>query len=196
VPAAAPPKRFGFLFPTILVAFLAPIFALLIQAHRVPDRYALPPPQVQRPLTPLWVAALSSPQPSTVEFTLPELNFYLSQALLAPRPTSKNSSLQRVSVELEPGRCHVRTLHQWRGRDLFLNATYQVAMKSGKIRFQLVSGSLGRLELSAFWMSRLEQSFLQMLPALRRERVLFDRLSDFQISAERVVLRVRASGGG
>lgn len=197
---AAPPSRSSrfwlFCFPSVAVV-LAPLLALAIQAQRVPDRAALPPPpQAPRPLTSLWVAALSSPQPSTVEFTLPELNFYLSQALLPSKPTSKNANLQRVSVELEPGRCHVRTLQKWRGRDLFLNATYLVAIHSGKIRFQLVSGSVGRLQLSAFWMSYLEQPFLQMLPALRRERVLLDRLSDFQLAPDRVVLRVRASGGG
>lgn len=175
---------------------LAPLLALLIQALREPDHLApTAPPSGQRPFAPLVAAALSSPQASALELSLAEVQAHLSQALLPARNASGPWSLQRVGLRLAPGRCEVLTLQQWRGWNVHLNVTYQVSLAGGKLRLQPLAGHLGRLALGPFWLARFEKPLERLVPFLRKERVLMDRLSELKIEPDRLVLRVRVSAG-
>ena len=178
-----------------LAVLLAFPLALVIQTLRVPD-HVVPsaPPQNQRPLTPVFATALSSPQASTLELSLAEVNAHLGQAFVPAKSPVGNWTLQRAGIRLEPGKCEVLTLQKWQGWDVHLNATYAVSLKGGKLRLSLISGSLGRLRLGPFWMTRLEQPLVHLVPFLRRERVLFDRLLDLKVDPERLVLSVRITG--
>ncbi len=195
-PSSSGPKKSRWTLPALgLAVLLAFPLALLIQALRVPDRaVAATPPQNQRPLGPLFATALASPQASTLELWLPEINAHLAQVLQPAKAAAGNWNLQRAGVRLEPGKCEVLTLQKWQGWDVYLNATYAISLKGGKLRLTLLSGSLGRLQLSPFWMARLEQPLTHLVPFLRRERVLFDRLLDLKVDSERMVLSVRITG--
>jgi len=170
--------------------------AIVIQALRVPDRFVpTAPPKDQRALLPLVISAISSPQASNLELTSAEVNAHIAQALLPPRASAGDWTLQRVAVRFEPSKCEVLTLQKWQGWDVYLNATYAVTLKNGKTRLTPISGNLGRLSLGPFWMEQFERPFLHLLPPLRKERVLFDRLKDLRIEPERLVLSVSVTAG-
>ena len=170
--------------------------AVLVQALRVPD-HAVPtaPPKEQRALTPLMVTAISSPQASSLDFNAAELNAHLAQALVPPRGPAGDWTLQRIGVRLEPGKCEVLTLQKWGSWDIHLNVTYSVALKGNKTRLTPISGNLGRLSLGPFWIERFERPLLHLLPPLRKEIVLFNRLKDLRIEPDRVVLSVSVTAG-
>lgn len=170
--------------------------AIGIQAFREPDR---PTPETSpgttRPLSPILAKALTSAQASTLQLSVEELNAHLAQALPLERQGTGSWSLLRMGIRLESGRCEVLTLQRWHGLPIHLGAAYAVFLKGGKFRMQLLSGHVGRIQLSARWMRWFEKPFLQMLPSLRRERVLLDRLDDLKLTPERATLYVRISAG-
>jgi hypothetical protein len=170
--------------------------AVCVQAFREPDRVAPEqPPANPRPLAPLIAKALSSPQASTLQLSRDEINAHLALTLPPQKTDSDLWALQRVGIRLEPAKCEVLTRQLWRGHRLHLGALYSVSLKGGKLRLSLISGHVGRLKLPARWMRWFETPFLKMLPALRREHVLLDRLDDLKLTADRATLYVRISAG-
>jgi hypothetical protein len=190
------PSRFRVWWVYALALGLSLPLALAIQALRQPDR--LPPEipgAIQRPLAPLFAKALTSPQASTLTLSVDEINAHLAQALPPEQRGSEPWALQRLGVRLESSRCEVLTQQLWRGHSIHLGATYAVSLKGGKFRMQLLSGHVGRLALSASTMRWFERPLLRVVPLLRRERVLLDRLDDLKLTPERATLYVRLSAG-
>ncbi len=174
---------------------LAPLLALGIQFARAPDEVPAVVSVVKpRVLGPLIAGSLASPQATMLELSLDEINAHLAQVL---QPSVKKDSglmFQSANLRLEPERCHWRTVYRWRGFDLHLRVTYSVLLQGGKLQVRSFSSMLGRVPLGMFWTRKLEDEVLRkLLPALRKEQVLLNRLETLRLENGRALLKVRAS---
>jgi hypothetical protein len=180
----------------LLAAFvIAPLLAFGIQLVRPPEEV----PQVvsvvkPRVIAPLIVGSLANPQGTTLEFSLEEINAHLQQILPASGKKATGWAFQRATVRLEPERCHFQSLYHWKGFELHLRVIYSVTLQAGKFQVRPFSASLGRVPLGMFWIKRLEDEVLRkLLPLMKKEQVLLNRLETLRIEPGRVLLRVRAS---
>lgn len=193
------PQRNGFwsrgLQYALIGAFsLAPVLALLIQLSRVPDEDPAPVAAVKpRSLPPFIGGLLANPKASEFECSLDELNVHLAQLLPAIRKSPSGMKLRQLELRLEPGGCTVMATFLWRGREWHTRLHYQVLIESGRLKMKADSGSLGRVHLGARWVKFLQVPLLQLLPLLKKETVLVNRLENLRIEPNRLFLRVRAS---
>lgn len=173
---------------------LAPVLALLIQLSRVPDEDPAPVVSVKpRALAPFIAGLLANPKASEFECSLDELNVHLAQLPPAIRKSPSAIKLRQVELRLEPGGCTVLATCLWRGREWHTRVHYRVLLESGRLKMKADSGSLGRMQLGARWVELLQPPLLQLLPLLKKETVLVNRLENLRIEPGRLFLRVRAS---
>lgn len=173
---------------------LAPLLALLVQFSRVPD--ALPAPEASvrpRVLAPFIAGLLANPKASDFECSLDEINVHLAQVLPSVRKNPAGVTLQSVELRLEPGACTVLTTYVWRKREWHVRLHYQVAIEAGRLQLKADSGSLGRFPVGPQWTGILQTPLLKLLPLLKRETVLLNRLDTLRVEPHRVFLKVRAS---
>ena len=178
----------------IIALVLSPILALCVQLVRAPEIVPAAVSVVRpRALAPLLAGALANPQASAFEFSLDEINTHLAQVLL-PKKEGPGWSFQRLALRLEAERCRVQTVYRWRGLDLHLHVNYGVSLQSGKFQARALSASLGRVSLGPYWTRKLEEDVLRkLLPQLRKEQVLLNRLEAIRVEPGRVILKVKAS---
>ena len=98
-------------------------------------------------------------------------------------------------LRLEPGGCKVLTTYQWRGRELHLRIHYSVQIQGGRLQLRADSGSLGRVNLGPYWIKHLQSPLLKLLPLLKRETVLLNRLENIRLEPAGAFLKIRASTG-
>ena len=181
-------------YAVLLALALAPVLALGIQLARAPDTGFPEAGQYKpRALGPFIAGLISTPQSSQFECTVDEVNALLAQALPAAGTRAKGLAFQRLAVRLEPERCHVIALYRWKGMELHLQLEYLVQLQNGRIQWKPLSGSLGRVALGPFWLKRLQEPLWKLLPALKKEVVLMNRLEALRLEPMRVFLKVRAS---
>jgi hypothetical protein len=174
---------------------LAPLLALGIQLVREPD----PLPEVAsnvkpRVIAPLIAGSLANPQPTTLEFSLEEVNNHLAQVLQAGKKSDTDFVFGRAGVRFESEKCHFLSVYRWRGLDLHLNVSYSVGLQSGRVHVKPFSASLGRVRLGAFWIKKIEEGpFKKLQAALRKELVLLQRVEALRLEPSRVLMKVRAS---
>lgn len=183
-------------FQTALIGafLLAPVLGLLIQLSRAPDEKPLPVSAVKpRALGPFIAGLLASPKASDFECSLDEINVHLSQVLPPARKAKEGPAFQNLVLRLETGGCTVSAAYLWRGREWRLRLHYTVQIQGGRLRLQADFGSLGRVHLGPYWIKRMEAPLLKLLPHLRKEVVLLNRLENIRLEPTRVLLKVRAS---
>jgi hypothetical protein len=174
---------------------LAPLLALGIQLVREPD----PAPEVvsnvkPRVIAPLVAGALANPQPTSLKFSLEEVNNHLAQVLQPGKRNDTGFVFSRAAVRFESEKCHVLTVYRWRGLDLHLNVSYSAGMQSGKLQAKAFSASLGRVRLGAFWIKKIEEGpFKKLQAALRKEYILLQRVDALRLEPGHVQMRVKAS---
>lgn len=194
----APQKRSfwsrGLQYSLIGALLLAPLLALLVQLSRVPDEEPAPAATVRpRALAPFIAGLLATPRASEFDCSLDEINVHLAQLLPAARKSSSGPAFQRLDLRLEPGGCNVLATYLWRGREWHLRVHYAVQIQGGRLHLQPESGSLGRVKLGPYWAKHLQAPLLKLLPQLKREAVLLNRLESIRLEPARVFLKVRAS---
>jgi len=73
-------------------------------------------------------------------------------------------------------------------------------LQAGKLQLRPFTASFGRVNLGMYWIRKIEENVLRkLLPSLKKEQVLLNRLEALRIEPSRVFLKVRASispGGG
>jgi len=196
-PDAPGPRLWSRAFQRWLIGglVLAPLLALGIQLVREPD----PTPEVvsnvkPRVIAPLVAGALANPQPTSLEFSLEEVNNHLAQVLQPGKKNDTSFVFGRAGVRFESEKCHVLTVYRWRGLDLHLNVSYSVGLQAGKLQAKSFSASLGRVRLGAFWIKKIEEGpFKKLQAALRREHILLQRAEALRLEPGRVLMKVRAS---
>jgi len=185
----------------IAALVLAPLLALAIQLARAPDA---PPAAVSlvkpRTLGPLVSGSIATPQPTTLEFSLEEINTHLGQ-VLPPAPKKDGTwAFEKASLRLEPEKAILQTVYRWHGLTLHLHVSYAVNLQAGKLQLRPFTASFGRVNLGMYWIRKIEENVLRkLLPSLKKEQVLLNRLEALRIEPSRVFLKVRASispGGG
>lgn len=200
-PKAAVPERRrfwsrGMQYAVIVALLLAPLLALVIQLARPPVEPALPVGNLKaRALGPFIAGLLATPQASQFECSLEEVNQHLGQLLQPVRKPSGALAFQRLFLRLEPELCHVRAVYQWRGREWHVRVTYSLQVHEGRLKIKAIAGSLGRMELGQFWLAQLQAPLARLLPALKREVVLVNRMEMLRLEPNRIVFKVRASSG-
>jgi hypothetical protein len=198
-PSKGVPQKRGFwnrsLQYALIGAFLlAPLLALLVQLSRVPNEESAPPATVRpRALAPFIAGLLATPKPSEFECSLDEINVHLSQLLPPARKSASGVSFQRLTLRLAPGGCQVLAVYQWRGREWQVRLRYSVQIQGGRLHLQADSGSLGRVKLGPSWTKPLQAPLLRLLPLLKKEVVLLNRLESIRLEPTRAFLKVRAS---
>jgi hypothetical protein len=194
VPQKRPFWNRGLQWAFVLSFFLAPILAVLIQLARAPDEEPLPETTVRpRALAPFIAGLLANTQSSNFECSLEEINLHLSHVLPAGRKVADGLLFQRLTLRLEPGGCTAHAAYQWRGREWQSRIHYEVQVQGGRLRLRADSASLGRIHLGTFSIQNLEAPLLKLLPHLKRETVLLNRLESIRIEKDRVSLKLRPS---
>jgi hypothetical protein len=200
-PSKAAPQKRPFwsrgLQSAVIGAFLlAPLLALLVQLSRVPNEEPAPVATVKpRALSPFIAGLLATPKASEFECSLDEINLHLAQVLPAGRKNPSGLTFQNLMLRLEPGGCKALATYQWRGRELHLRIHYSVQVQGGRLQLHADSGSLGRVNLGTYWIKHLQAPLLKLLPQLKRETVLLNRLENIRIEPAGVFLKIRASTG-
>ncbi len=198
-PSKAAPQRSHFwskgVQSALIGAFLlAPLLALAVQLSRVPNEDPAPAATVRpRALAPFIAGLLATPRASEFECSLDEINLHLSQLLPAGRKNPSGIDFQRMTLRLEPGGCRVLATYLWRGREWHVRLHYNVQVQGGRLQLQADSGSLGRVKLGPYWIKYLQPPLLKLLPLLKKETVLLNRLENIRLEPARAFLRVRAS---
>jgi hypothetical protein len=180
----------------LVVAFVvAPLIALGIQLAREPDDIPSVVSLVKpRPLNTLITGSLANPQPTLLEFSLEEINSHLAQVLPPAAKKDGGWAFQSASLRFEQDRAHLKTVYLWHGLNLHLRVSYLVSLQGGKLQLHPYTGSFGRIQLGLFWIQKLETEVLRkLLPALKKEHVLLNRLEALRLESGRVLLKVRAS---
>lgn len=174
---------------------LAPLLALGIQLVREPAPFPEVPTNVKpRVIAPLVAGALANPQPTSLEFSLDEVNTHLAQVLQSGKKTDTGFVFRQASVRFESEKCHISTVYQWKGIDLHLRVSYSVGLQAGRLQSRAFSASLGRVRLGAFWIKKIEEGpFKKLHAVLRREQILLQRLESLRLEPSRVLMKVRAS---
>lgn len=185
----------GFQFGMVTVLLLAPLLALGIQLARAPDEVPAVESLVKpRPLGSLIVGSLANPQPTTLEFTLDEINTHLAQVLPPVIKKDGSWSFQKVSLQLESERAHLRAIYRWHGVELHLRVSYMVTLQGGKLQVRPFQATFGRVQLGVYWTRKMQDNFLsKLLPALKKEQILMNRLETLRLEPGRALLKVRAS---
>jgi hypothetical protein len=195
--SAAPKKRFwsrSFQYALIGAFLLAPLLALLVQFLRVPDEEPAPVGSVRpRVLSPFIAGLLANPKASEFEFSLDEVNLHLGQLLASLRKNPSANTIQSLELRLEQGGCTVATTYRWRGADWHARLHYKVSIESGRLHIKAETGSLGRVPLGARWTNLLQSPLLKLLPLLKKETILLNRLEHIRLEPNRVLLKVRPS---
>lgn len=179
----------------IAALVLAPLLALGIQLARAPE---VPQAAVSvvkpRALGPLIAGSIATPQPTTLEFSLDEINTHLAQ-VLPPGPKKDGSwAFERAALRLEPEKAILQTVYRWHGLQLHLQVSYAVSLQGGKLQVRPFSASFGRVALGMYWIRKAEENVLhKLLPSLKKEQVLLNRLETLRVEPGRVLLKVRAS---
>lgn len=198
-PSKGVPQKRGFwnrsLQYALIGAFLlAPLLALLVQLSRVPNEEPAPAATVKpRALAPFIAGLLATPKPSEFDCSLDEINVHLSQLLPPARKNASGVSFQRLALRLEPGACNVLATYHWREREWHVRLGYTVQLQGGRLQLQPNSARVGRVHLGPYWTRHLQAPLLKLLPLLKKETVLLNRLESLRLERARVVLKVRAS---
>lgn len=180
----------------LIAAFvIAPLIALCIQLARepedVPQAVSLVKP---RPLSTLITGSLANPQPTTLEFSLEEINNHLAQVLPPSQKKDGSWSFQNASLRLEPERAHLKTVYLWHGLNLHLRVSYMVSLQSGRLQLRPYTGSFGRVPIGLFWIQKMETAVLRkLLPSVKKEQILLSRLETLRLESGRMLMKVRAS---
>jgi len=180
----------------LIVAFLlAPLLALGIQLARTPDEVPAVVSLVKpRTLGSLIAGSIANPQPTSLEFSLEEINAHLAQVLPPIVKKDGSWSFQNFSLRLEAERAHLRTIYRWHGVDLHLRVSYMVSLQGGKFQARPFQASFGRVNLGMYWTRKIQENCLSnLLPALKKEYVLLNRLETLRLEPGRALLKVRAS---
>ncbi len=206
VPSGArPPKttgRFwsrGLQYGLVAALLLAPTLAFIIQAIRPPEEPPLVESQIRsRTLAPLIAGAIASPQAIGLEFSADEINEHVGQTLQTARRGNPRFSFQKVRLRMEPERCHLMAVYRmniWSTNvDFHFRMTYFVAVQDGKLRTRPFSAQLGRVNLGAFGIRKIEEEWLrQLLVPFKRELILLNRLENLRLEPTRAILKVRPS---
>lgn len=174
---------------------LAPLLALAIQLVREPFPFPETATNVKpRVIAPLVAGALANPQPTSLEFSLEEVNNHLAQVLQPGKKTDSGFTFSRASVRFESEKCHVLTVYRWKDVDLHLHVSYSIGLQAGKLQAKAFSASLGRVRLGAFWIKKIEEGpFKKFQAMLRKEHILLQRLESLRLEPSRVLMKVRAS---
>jgi hypothetical protein len=173
---------------------LAPLVALTVQLSRVPNEDPAPAATVRpRALAPFIAGLLATPKASEFECSLDEINVHLSQLLPAVRKSPSGIDFQRLTLRLEPGGCRVLATYLWRGLEWHVRLHYIVQIQGGRIQLQADSGSLGRVKLGPYWIKHLQPPLVKLLPLLKKETVLLNRVESLRLEPSRAFLKVRAS---
>jgi len=174
---------------------LAPVLAFAIQLVRAPDEGPEVGASVKsRIIAPLIAGALANPRPTLLEFSLEEINTHLAQVLPAAARKKDGLLFRKASVRLESERCHFTTLHHWRRLELHSRVTYSVLLQGGRLQVKPVASSLGRIQFGMFWTRKIHDGMVVgLLPLLRKEQVLANRLETLRLENGRALLKVRAS---
>jgi hypothetical protein len=184
----------GLQYALLGALLLAPLLALSIQLSRPPDEEPIPGATVMpRALAPFIAGLLATPKASEFECSLDEINVHLAQLLPAARKNSSAPALQRLLLRLEPGGCKAVAVYRWRGRDWHVRLRYGVQIQGGRLQLQPASGTLGRVHLGPYWVKHLQSPLLKVLPQLKREAVLLNRLESIRLEPARAFLKVRPS---
>jgi hypothetical protein len=198
-PSKGVPQKRGFwnrsLQYALIGAFLlAPLLAFLIQLSRVPNEEPAPPATVKpRALAPFIAGLLATPKPSEFECSLDEINVHLSQLLPPARKSASGVSFQSLTLRLAPGTCNVLATYYWREREWHVRLGYNVQLQGGKLQLQPTSVGVGRVHLGPYWTKHLQAPLLKLLPLLKKETVLLNRLESLRLEPARAVLKVRAT---
>ena len=198
-PSKGVPQKRGFWnrslqYALIGASLLAPLLALLVQLSRVPNDQPVPPATVKpRALAPFIAGLLATPKPSEFECSLDEINVHLSQLLPPARKSAPGVSFQRLTLRLEPGGCQVLAVYQWRGREWHVRLHYSVQVQGGRLQLHADYGSLGRVKFGPSWTKPLQAPLLRLLPLLKKETVLLNRLEHIRLEPARAFFKVRAS---
>ncbi|RFC46405.1 MAG: hypothetical protein DVB28_000059 [Verrucomicrobia bacterium] len=179
----------------IAALVLAPLLALGIQLARVPE---VPPSAVSvvkpRTLGPLIAGSIANPQPTTLEFSLDEINTHLAQVLPPVAKKDGSWAFHTASLRLEPEKATLQTVYRWHGFQLHLHVSYAVSLQGGKLQLRPFSASCGRVVLGMYWIRKAEENILRkLLPSLKKEQVLLNRLETLRVEPGRVLMKVRAS---
>lgn len=195
--SAAPKKRFwsrSFQYALIGAFLLAPLLALLVQFLRVPDEEPAVVGSVRpRALSPFIAGLLANPKGSEFEFSPDEVNMHLGQLLPSLRKNASSTAIQRLELRLEPGGCTVATTYRWKGADWHVRLHYKVSIEAGRLHIKTEAGSLGRVALGPRWTNLLQAPLLKLLPLLKKESILLNRLEHIRLEPNRVLLKVRPS---
>ena len=185
----------SFQISLIAALLLAPLLALGIQLARTPDEVPAVESLVKpRTLGSLIAGSLANPQPTALEFTLEEINAHLAQVLPPTVKKEGSWSFQNLSLRLESERAHLRTIYRWHGVDLHLRVSYMVSLQGGKLQVRPFNATFGRVQLGVYWTRKIQENFLsKLLPALKKEQVLMNRLETLRLEPGRALLKVRAS---
>jgi hypothetical protein len=198
-PSKGAPQKRGFwskgLQYALIGAFLlAPLLALLVQLSRAPNEEPAPAATVKpRALAPFIAGLLANPRASEFECSLDEINVHLSQLLPPARKSATGASFVRLTLRLESGACKVLATYLWRGREWQVHLGYDVQLQGGRLQLHPNSASVGRVRLGPYWTKHLQAPLLKLLPLLRKETVLCNRLEHLRLEPARAVLKVRAS---
>jgi hypothetical protein len=195
---AAPQKRRFWsrgLQSALIGAFLlAPLLAILVQLSRIPDEEPTPTATVRpRALAPFIAGFLATPKASEFECSLDEINLHLAQVLPTSRKNPSGLAFQRLSLRLDSGGCKVLATYHWRGRELHLRIHYRIQIQGGRLKLEADSGSLGRVNLGRYWIKHLQSPLLKLLPLLKRETVLLNRLDSLRLEPAGVFMKIRPS---
>jgi hypothetical protein len=199
VTTKGPPKRKpfwskGLQYALIGALLLAPLLALLIQFSRVPDEFPAPAATVRpRALAPFIAGLLANPKASDFDCSLDEINVHLAQVLPLLRKNPSGVTLQGLELRLEPGAITALSTCLWRNREWHVRIRYHVAVEAGRLQVRADSGSLGRFHIGPRWTGFLQTPLVKLLPLLKKETVLLNRLESLRLEPNRAVLKVRAS---
>jgi hypothetical protein len=149
-----------------------------------------------RTLGPLIAGSLANPQPTALEFSLEEINAHLSQILPPVSKKDGSWSFQNATLRLDAERAHLNTIYRWHGINLHLRVSYMVTLQGGRLQVRPFAASFGRVRLGLYWMRKLEDDTLRkLLPFMKKEQVLLNRLETLRLEPGRALLKVRASSG-
>lgn len=176
----------------VLALPFAALCSLGIQALRDPDGGLPGESPGSRPLGPRIAEALVNPRASVFECSEEEINAHLAKVLPERFVGGQGVGLARVGIRLEGERGEWVSEHRAWGRSVVLRIRARVWVAGGRVQIQREGGSLGRLELGLWAVSRLEPWLERFWPLLKKEWALLHRLDGLRAEKGRVILQVRA----
>jgi hypothetical protein len=173
----------------IQVLMAAFVTGFLIQAFRAPAFLEMQKSQLaMQPVGSTVLQALERSKPQTLTFSEADLNSYLGGIQRVKSSSIPGVRFGRFYVHLQREMFCFELRNDVWGWPLYMGLKYRVQGADGKIRFQLMGASLGRVQLPPFFAHGIQFAFRNVFRVMDAEWRLVSKMDFIRIEEGRLVM--------